>query len=99
MRDPTALIAFEWDQGNSEKSYRKHGITAKEAEEVFLDERSIVVEDIKHSGLEERSIIIGQTFSGKLLFVVFIIRSTHIRVISARVVNKKERGQYEQKNT
>ena len=31
-------ISFEWDGGNLDKSSIKHGITPKEAEEVFVSE-------------------------------------------------------------
>ena len=36
MVDLNKLIGFEWDGGNIDKNYKKHGITAKEAETVFF---------------------------------------------------------------
>lgn len=39
---------FEWDKGNIEKSFQKHGITPNEAEEIFLDEDLLLQEDLKH---------------------------------------------------
>lgn len=86
---------FDWDKGNVDKSYQKHGITPNEAEEVFLDEKAIIIRDIKHSQKEERFILLGQTIGGKLLFIVFTMRGAKIRIVSARVANQKERRQYE----
>jgi len=91
------LKGFSWDKGNIDKSYLKHGITQSESEEIFLDENLKTVEDIKHSGKETRSIALGKTFDGKVLFVVYTLRTDKIRIISARKANKKERVAYEQK--
>lgn len=87
---------FEWDKGNFDKSYKKHGITSSEAEEIFLDDNAIVVSDVKHSDKEIRHVIIGQTEGKKMLFVVFTIRKEKIRIISARRANRKEKLIYEQ---
>lgn len=91
------IKAFEWNKGNLDKSYQKHGITPNESEEVFLDENLKVVKDFKHSQTEERFIALSKTFKGKSLFVVFTIRKNEIRVVSARKSNLKERRKYEQK--
>lgn len=94
--DLTKIIGFEWDKGNIDKSYQKHGITPNEAEEVFLDKNAGIEKDIKHQEAEERYIAIGMTLNEKLLFVVFTVRDSVIRVISARRANKKERRLYEE---
>ena len=95
------LESFEWDKGNLDKSYLKHGVSPKEAEEIFLNEQSLVIPDEKHSGIEERNIIIGQTLCGIYLFVVFTFRKKQIRIISARRMHKNEIKRYEKikKNT
>lgn len=87
--------SFEWDRWNIDKSYKKHGITPNEAEEAFLDEKSIVLEDIKHSQEEGRFMLIGESATKTLLFVVFTYRDTKIRIISDRLANRKERRRYE----
>lgn len=97
MVDLRMIVGFEWDEGNIEKSYKKHGITPKEAEELFLDEHVLLVEDIKHSQIEKRFIAIGKTIQQKLLFTAFIIRNSRIRIISVRRANNKERRKYEEK--
>ena len=95
MVDLGKIIRFDWNQGNIDKSYKKHGITPNEAEDVFLDINIAIEKDIKHNEVESRYIAIGKTMQEKLLFVVFTFRNNMIRVISARKVNKKERRLYE----
>ncbi|MBI2600499.1 BrnT family toxin [Candidatus Daviesbacteria bacterium] len=97
MLDLSKITGFEWDKGNFDKSYQKHGITPNEAEEVFLDQDKLLQEDIKHSKQEVRYISLGKTTKGCVLLAVFTIRKHKIRVISVRKTNKKERRQYEQK--
>ena len=95
MVDLGKIIRFDWNQGNIDKSYKKHGITPNEAEDVFLDINIAIEKDIKHKEVESRYIAIGKTMQEKLLFVVFTFRNNMIRVISARKANKKERRLYE----
>ncbi|MBU0618953.1 BrnT family toxin [Patescibacteria group bacterium] len=85
---------FEWDRGNIDKNYQKHGITPNEAEEAFLDEKAITLRDIKHSRKEKRYTLLGKNIENKLLFVVFTLRENKIRIISARLANRKEKSKY-----
>lgn len=95
MRKLPKILEFDWDEGNLDKSYVKHGITMREAEEVFVDEELFVQKDIKHSESEERFIAFGKSLSQKSLFVVFTIRRMKIRIISVRRAHKKEAEKYE----
>ncbi|MEK7470567.1 MAG: BrnT family toxin [Patescibacteria group bacterium] len=95
MRVKGKQISFEWDGGNLDKSSIKHGITPKEAEEVFVSEKSYIVPDVKHSQKEERFIILGRTNDEKNLFVVFTLRNYKVRVISARRMHREEVEKYE----
>lgn len=97
MVDLSKIKSFQWDKGNIDKSYQKHGITPNEAEEVFLDENILLLEDVEHSKQEERFEAIGKIVRDEILFLAFTIRKDKIRIISARKANKKERRQYEQK--
>jgi len=97
MIDLDKVKGFDWDGGNLDKSFEKHGIGPNQSEEVFLDENLLQINDIKHSKQEKRNIVIGETFMGSILFVVFAIRKNKIRIISARKANKKERRLYEKK--
>ena len=71
------------------------GITAVEREQVFFNQPVLSVPDEQHSDTEARFYILGQTDSGRELFVVFTTRGNLIRVISARDMNRKERKIYE----
>jgi uncharacterized protein len=88
-------ISFEWNKGNIDKNFVKHGVTNQEAEEVFSNEPLVVSEDIKHSLKEIRSKALGKTNKERLLFVSFMVRDNKIRIISTRDMNKKEEVIYE----
>lgn len=83
-------LTFEWDEGNKNKNWRKHRVTDNETQEPFFDTLKQVFKDIKHSGHEVRYGLFGKTKKGKLLFIAFTIRENKIRIISARLVNRKE---------
>ena len=74
----------------------------KEAEKVFLDENLQVERDVQHQEIEERFVAVGKIQENKTLFVVFTLRKDRVRVISARIADKKERSIYDKeikKNT
>ena len=54
----------------------------------------VLLPDVKHSQAEDRWYVLGKTDAERLLFIVFKIRKNKIRIISARDMNKKERGIY-----
>lgn len=89
------ITGFEWDKGNHQKN-TKHGVMPAEAEQVFLNEPLMVLDDLKHSEVEQRFHALGQTSEGRLLHITFTIRTSKIRVISARDMHRKERAIYEQ---
>lgn len=94
MRVDKKVFEFEWNRGNIGKN-KKHNVEDKEAEEVFLDDRKVILKDLLHSGKEERFIILGKTKKGRLLYLVFTKRRNKIRIISARDISKKEVHLYE----
>lgn len=86
---------FEWDESNAGKIWIKHLVFPSECEEAFFNRPLVVADDEKHSGKERRYYALGHTDTGKMLFVVFTIRRSLIRVISARRMNRKERKLYQ----
>src|SRR5690606_28541430 len=98
-RDSWPCDGFEWDAGNSLKSFLKHGVTCLEAEEVFLAGPLVASEDRRHSDSEPRHYCLGRTAAGRFLFVAFTVRGSRIRVISARDMSRRERRTYEQART
>ncbi len=89
---------FQWDKGNSLKSWLKHHVTEREAEQVIFNEL-LLVADEKHSQYESRFRAMGYTDENRYLYIVFMVRNNLIRVISARDMNKKERVIYEEFKT
>ena len=89
------MLSFQWDVGNIDKSYKKHGVTPKEAEEIFVSEELFVLPDKKHSKAEARHIALGKTQEGKSLFAIFTLRGKKIRIISTRRMHRKEVLKYE----
>ena len=85
---------FDWDDGNIYKNEKKHGLKWQLIEEVFFNEPLLLFEDVKHSEKECRCFALGCTDEGVHLFIVFTKRVEKIRVISARLMNKKERSIY-----
>ncbi len=90
------LEGFDWDAGNSEKSWGKHKVTRLECEEVFFNNALVVMEDEAHSSTEKRYGTLGKTGKDRKLFVVFTVRNRMIRIISARDMNRKEKVIYEE---
>jgi hypothetical protein len=90
------LEGFEWDDGNSDKNWRRHEVRQAETEQALLNTPLVVGAASKHRGGEPRFIALGQSDAGRLLAVVFTVRGTRIRVISARAMSKKERNIYGQ---
>jgi uncharacterized DUF497 family protein len=98
MIDFSRILGFDWDDGNRHKSLDRHAVTEAEAEQVFLDERLLVAEDVRHSQTEPRYHALGTNSDGRRLHVTFTLRrdGTAIRIISARDMNRKERARYDQ---
>jgi uncharacterized DUF497 family protein len=96
MSDLARIEEFEWDSG-SERKGEKHRVTQQEAEQVFLNQPLLLLEDTKHSGAEPRFHALGRRFDGRLLHVSFTVRGAgvRIRVISVRPMHWKERVIYE----
>ena len=89
------FTGFQWDEGNLLKNWEKHQVSAVECEQVFFNNPLIADPDEQHSDSEPRLYLLGQTDTGRQLFVVFTTRENLIRVISARDMNRKERKIYE----
>jgi len=89
-------IIFEWDEAKSIVNIKKHKISFEEAKTVFYDDNALLISDLEHSVSEERFIILGHSFSLKLLVVCHCYRKNNntIRIISARKATRNESLQY-----
>lgn len=94
--DELALCTgFDWDAGNATKNWELHRVTRGECEQPFFNRPILVTVDEKHSPEESRYAALGQTSAGRRLSIVFAIRGTLVRVISARDMSRRERKVYE----
>lgn len=99
MIDLERIVGFDWDAGNARKN-EKHGVSQSEAEQVFFDQRLLMVPDPGHSADEMRFHALGRTIDGRHLHIAFTLRmnETRIRIISARNMHPKERHAYDRKD-
>jgi uncharacterized DUF497 family protein len=98
MIDLGSIAGFQWDAGNVRKSADKHGVSQSEAEQVFFNEPLLLIEHPRHSAQEPRFHALGKMDDARLLLIVFTLRvgGTLVRVISARDMNRRERGYYDE---
>lgn len=91
-------ITFEWDPVKAQSNVKKHGITFEEAKTVFDDDFARLLHDPDHSEEEERFILLGMSYTLKILTVVHCYRDHDgvIRIISARESTKNEARQYKE---
>ncbi len=87
---------FEWDPEKAKSNLLKHGVSFEEAQSVFFDPNSITIPDPGHSIVEMRFIINGFSIRQRQLIVVHTDRDDRIRIISARLANRRELKKYEQ---
>jgi hypothetical protein len=86
---------FDWDTGNWPKC-AKHGLTKEDIEEVF---ENIPTTRPDPSGSEEsRFNAVGTTHQGRHVFIVFTMRGSLVRPVSARFMHRKEIARYEQRS-
>lgn len=91
----TELFEFEWDKGNSIKSFRKHGVTKEEVESIFsLKLAAPIGKQVAPLVNEERYCILGPSSKGQMLSVAFSLRDGRVRPISGRPASRKERKIY-----
>jgi uncharacterized DUF497 family protein len=96
---------FDWDRGNRAKC-QKHGLSIALIESLFARPLAILP-SAADSQEERRFCAVGETGSGRRVFLVFTLRrkgDKHggerqlIRAISARYMHKKEIESYEKEN-
>jgi len=87
---------FEWDEDKSRLNKRLHGLTLKEATEVFRDPDRVPSKDEAHSKEEERFYMVGLV-EKRIATVRFTYRGQYVRLIGAgywrkgRVLYEKEK--------
>jgi uncharacterized DUF497 family protein len=87
---------FEWDDKKDKENQLKHGVSFALAQIAFLDENRIILEDLDHSGEEERYYCLGKV-AGGIMTVRFTYRNRRIRIIGAGYWRKGKKI-YEKEN-
>ncbi len=88
-------MRFEWDPRKAATNFKKHGVAFQEAATVFGDPLAITFQDPDHSEDEERQMTFGLSLQGRLIVVSHTGRRDRTRIISARLMERKERVIYE----
>jgi len=88
-------MRFEWDARKERQNIAKHGVSFKDAEELFTSKVDFLeIYDADHSDAEERFIAIGPVRRGVVLVVVTERVEDTVRLISARFATKAEQALY-----
>ena len=91
-------IEFNWDKNKARINLTKHKISFEEAQSVFDDDSARLIYDPDHSENEDRFILLGLSYSLKVLVVVHCYKDEEniIRLISARKATKPEEKIYKE---
>lgn len=85
-------MKFEWDGGNR-SHVQRHGVSIAEVEAAIAT--GAIGPDWRHSSKEARFVARGVTSKGAHVFVVFTLRGSLVRPISARPMHRKEVEKHE----
>ena len=89
--DTLSCVEFEYDPEKSEINQRKHGIDFHSAQQLWSDEKRVVVP--ARSTTEPREAIIAE-LDGTLWTAIFTLRGDVTRIISVRRSRNEEREGY-----
>jgi uncharacterized DUF497 family protein len=84
-------MIFEYDPNKSDVNKQKHGINFEEAQSLRLDPRRIEI-DARTVG-EPRKLLIA-TLENEIWSLIYTLRNSKIRIISARKSRKNEKEIY-----
>ena len=89
-------MRFDWDSQKAAANEQKHKVSFQEAATVFVDPLAITFADPDHSVGEHRYITFGLSRHRRLLVVSHTDHGDLVRIISARLMTRKERRIYEE---
>ena len=89
-------VFFEWDARKNRANQRKHGVSFEEAQTAFFDQNAKVYFDLDHSEDEDRFLLLGISFSLRVMVVSHCYRrgDAIVRIISARKADRQEQDDY-----
>jgi uncharacterized DUF497 family protein len=85
---------FEWDEDKCQANIDKHGIDFANIQAVFTNPIVERVDDRRDYG-ETRIILLG-IIDNRVLCIVYTLRGSVCRIISARMANQREQKTYNQ---
>lgn len=86
------VMEFEWDTIKNQRNIEKHGIDFIDAVRIFEHPTLTIVDNRRDYG--EKRIAATGTVEDVILYVVYTIRDSVLRIISARRANRRERKKY-----
>ena len=89
-------LIFEWDRKKAATNLSKHRVSFEEALTVFSDPLARIFGDEDHSIEDQREVIIGDSYQGRLLVVCFTAQGESVRIFSARTGTRREQKDYEE---
>ncbi len=89
-------MRFEWDPKKAAANQKKHGVSFHEAATVFGDPMAYTFDDPDHSIEEQRWLTFGKSAVGRWLMVSHYDQAEMVRIISARLMTRREKKIYEQ---
>ena len=87
-------MEFEWDQGKSDACFAERGFDFAYVLHAFVDAERLIHKDTRWDYGEDRYQLLG-AIDGRVIFVVYTIRGSVLRIISARKANQREVNDYE----
>lgn len=90
------MMEFEWDPRKAASNLVKHGVSFHEAATIFGDPYALTYYDPDHSLEEDRYLTFGIATNGAHVVVSHTDRENKTRIISARIMLRRERIHYEQ---
>jgi len=87
-------VEFEWEEAKNSTWFERQGFDFAYAVRAFLDPHRIVEQDRRRDYGEDRYRLTGM-MDGRAYVVVYTLRGSAVRIISARKANGQEVADYE----
>lgn len=87
-------MEFEWDHDKSDACFTERGFDFAYVLQAFMDAERLIHKDSRWDYGEDRYQLLG-VIDRRVFFVVYTIRGTVLRIISARKANQREVNDYE----
>jgi uncharacterized DUF497 family protein len=90
----TILMNFEWDENKSDLCFDQRGFDFAYVVRAFIAPDRLIKKDTRWDYGEERYQLLG-SIDQRVFSVVYTLRGSTIRIISARKANQREVNRYE----